>query len=337
MDSLPEQHIDSLPKDRREKAYKQVAWLWAARMQGISSKKELANKADFPSVEAMCVNLQHWGLAGMLPETSRPTRKPKVPKFESETQELPPFANAAAHLRDTLRTLESPYLEHMLTLKETLQGRYFVGKGETDEPNISEVRGAQWHPHPYEVVLIAVSILERQGNWWHVERLLNELHPRPAEANRQKLVRYIYGRAVDVNGRPKRDTDGRWKDEKDGLLHRAKQIATLIRGVHEVAPGPKPTDITSYDQWEAELLRPLIQQGLSDEEIEETVREGFERSKLETEQSVLEELELARQTLGEDEFARESSEAHRYLRELSEQPFDRDGFYRRLKFARDYE
>ena len=86
-------------------------------MQGSSSEEELANKADFPSVEAMRVNLQNWGLAGMLPETSRRTRKPKVPNFAGEVQELPSFANAATHLRDTIRTLESPYLEHMLTLK----------------------------------------------------------------------------------------------------------------------------------------------------------------------------------------------------------------------------
>lgn len=59
MDSVPEQHIASLPKEQREKAYKQVAWLWAARMQGSSSEEELANKADFPSVEAMRVNLQN--------------------------------------------------------------------------------------------------------------------------------------------------------------------------------------------------------------------------------------------------------------------------------------
>jgi len=244
MEGLTEQHIDSLPKDRREKAYKQVAWLWAARMKGISSDEELANKADFPSVEAMRISLQNWGLIGMLPETGKPTRRPKrrskVPKFEGEAQELPPFANAAAHLKDTISTLESPYLEHMLSLKETLQGPYFVGKGETEETNMSEVRGAQWHPHPWEVVLIAVSILERQGNWWHVERLLNELHPRPAEANRQQLFRFIYGRAVDENGRPKRNKDGRWKDEGDGLLFRTKQIAALIRARIKSPPGPSP-------------------------------------------------------------------------------------------------
>lgn len=226
----------------------------------------------------------------------------------------------------------------MLTLKETLQGRYFVGKGETDEPNISEVRGAQWHPHPYEVVLIAVSILEHQDNWWHIERLLNELHLRSAKANRQQLVRCIYGRAVDENGRPKRNKEGRWKDEKDGLLHRAKQIAALIRGAPEHSTGSKPAAVTSFDQFETEFfLRPLIQQGLSDKEIEERAREEYERSKLETKQSVLEDLELARRTFSEEEFARESSEAHEYLRELSEESFDRDGFYRRLKFARDYE
>jgi len=54
-------YIDSLPKEQHEKAYEQVAWLWATRLQGTNSEK-LANKALFPNVEAMDVNLQNWGL-----------------------------------------------------------------------------------------------------------------------------------------------------------------------------------------------------------------------------------------------------------------------------------
>jgi hypothetical protein len=156
----------------------------------------------------------------------QPKKTRKARTAEGEAEELPPFANAATHLRDAIRTLEDPYLEHMISLKETLQGNYFVSEGETDKPSAREVRGAQWHPHPYEVILIAVSILERLGHWGHVERLIKELHPRPAEANRQLLVRYIYGRRVDDKGHLQ-------KPEGDGLLDRAKQIAVLIRGARK--------------------------------------------------------------------------------------------------------
>ena len=76
-----------------------------------------------------------------------------------------------------------------MSLRETLQGDRFASEGETDETNIREVRGAQWHPHPYEVILIAVSILERRGNWAHVERLLKDLD---ASSNLQNSLRSAF-------------------------------------------------------------------------------------------------------------------------------------------------
>jgi hypothetical protein len=147
MNNLPEQHIDSLPNSKREEAYQQIAMVCFYRAQGLE-EDEVADKASFNSVEDMYFRLRRWGLSGLAPSYSKPARKPQVAAFEGEVQELPPFSNAATHIRDTIRTLESPYLEHMLTLKEILQDRYFVGKGETDEPNISEVRGAQWASSP---------------------------------------------------------------------------------------------------------------------------------------------------------------------------------------------
>lgn len=338
MHSLPPQHIDSLPKALREQAYKQIAGLWFARMQDVDSEEELATKAGFPSVEAMHANLQNWGLGGMLPARtmSKPVRKSRAPNVQGGAQELPSLKDAATTFRDTIRTLED-YLEQVTTLKETLRGDYFIGEGETEESNIREVRGAQWHPHPYVVILVATSILEHHGNWGFVERLLNELHLKPTEANRQQLVRYIYGRAVDENGRPKRNKDGKWKREGDGLLDRAKQIAALIRGAPKVRTGQKPSPITSLDQYEAWRIKQLIGQGLSQDEVERRAREEFEHSKMRVQQNILEELELAKRTLSEEEFTRESRVAHEGLQEVSNETFDRDSFIRRYKLAWDSE
>jgi hypothetical protein len=285
----------------------------------------------FDSEEGMSKQFKRWELPDwILPEVrtrSEPKKKDsrKARRAEGEAEELPPFANAATHLRDTIHTLESPYLEAMLTFKETLQGRYFVGKGETGEPNISEVHGAQWHPHPYEVVLIAVSILERQGNWWHVERLLKELHPRPAEANWQDLVRYIYGRKVDDKGRL-------LKDEGDGLLDRAKQIATLVRGAVKVKRGVKAPAIPSFDQLKAGWVRTLVdKKGYSREEVAREFREEWERGREEHLQGLHEELEIER-TAGNHAMV---EEIEREIRIAEAQEYDEDDLDRIWNLAKD--
>jgi len=261
------------------------------------------------------------------------TKKSRTLSVKGEAQELPSVTNASTHLRDTIRTLDL-YLENMESLKEILQGDFFLDEGETEESNIREARGGHWHPHPWLVTLIAVSVLERDGNWGHIERLLMDLHPRPTEANRQKLVRYIYGKEVDENGRPKRDKNGYWKDEGDGLLYRAKQIATLIRGAPMVRTGPKSPSITSLDQAEAWRIRLLIEQGLSQAKITKSEQEKFERDRAASKQSVLKELELAKQTFSEEEFALESRSAHEGLRELAEENWNRDDFIRQYNLAR---
>jgi hypothetical protein len=46
MDSLSEQHIDSLPKELRKKAYEKVALLWAARMQGLPRMVTLGSSVN---------------------------------------------------------------------------------------------------------------------------------------------------------------------------------------------------------------------------------------------------------------------------------------------------
>jgi hypothetical protein len=160
MNSLPDQHIDSLPSAKREEAYRQVGMVCAFRMKG-QLEADVAKNAKFNSVEDMYFRLKCWGLSGLLPQEEsekapKADGKGKAPGVEGDRQELPPFANAATHLRDTIRTLESPYLEQLLSLKETLQGRHFIGEGEMDEANMREVRDAQWHPHPYEVVLMGL-------------------------------------------------------------------------------------------------------------------------------------------------------------------------------------
>ena len=75
MDSVPEQHIDSLPKHNREDAYWQISTVCYLRGQGWEDE-EIVNKARFDSVEDMYFRLKRWGLTGLLP----PERQEELPK-----------------------------------------------------------------------------------------------------------------------------------------------------------------------------------------------------------------------------------------------------------------
>jgi hypothetical protein len=87
VDSLPEQHIDSLPEPKRDEAYVQVGMICAFRSQGLSEDK-VAYKAKFRSTNDMYFRLERWGLYGLLPLREDPQ------KVASEGEELPSAANA---------------------------------------------------------------------------------------------------------------------------------------------------------------------------------------------------------------------------------------------------
>ena len=87
VDSLPEQHIDSLPEPKRDEAYVQVGMICAFRSQGLSEDK-VAYKAKFRSTNDMYFRLERWGLYGLLPLREGPQ------KVASEGEELPSAANA---------------------------------------------------------------------------------------------------------------------------------------------------------------------------------------------------------------------------------------------------
>ena len=120
MNSLPEQHIDSLPEDKRDEAYLQVAMVCAFRKRGLS-EDEVAYEAKFNSTQDMYFRLERWGLSGLLPLR----KKPK--KVATESEELPSAANAgllggrkAKKLGE--KTLLPPAAEAVNQFRRTLEG-----------------------------------------------------------------------------------------------------------------------------------------------------------------------------------------------------------------------
>src|SRR5688572_13609717 len=107
MDSLPEQHLDSLPSWKREEVHRQVGMVCAYRIQGMPEDK-VAEKAKFVSVEDMYFRLKRWGLAGLVPveKEELPGQTPeKKARGSGEITDLPPAANAMNIFRGAIEKL----------------------------------------------------------------------------------------------------------------------------------------------------------------------------------------------------------------------------------------
>src|SRR4051794_27507016 len=128
MDSLPEQHINSLPKEAREGAYRQIGMVCAFRMREFS-EDEVARKAKFSSVEDMYFRLKRWGLPGLLPleeeseKTSKTTPERKA-RNSGQVIELPSAGNAATLFREKLEELLHA-TEDLKHRKESRQGKHY--------------------------------------------------------------------------------------------------------------------------------------------------------------------------------------------------------------------
>lgn len=254
---IPEQHIDSLPKDKREEAYEQVARLAAARLNGIESEEELARKAGFPSVEAMRSRLEVWGLTGLLPLGSKP--KPvgerKARGAEGEPVELPLPTSAMPLFENTVRFIEGE-ITYVAGLKEVLQGGRFMSEfaGEATEGGYGRmVGGGHWFPNSDLTRLIGSCLVEYGFRWETVEHLLEALHPNPAEAEREQLVHFLYG--------------------SEGLARKVPQIAALIRGAPKIGRGRKAEPISAADHAVVLGIRALMEEGISEEEAAQAVLE----------------------------------------------------------------
>jgi hypothetical protein len=152
VDSLSEQHIESLAGVTRKAAYDRIALLCALRHDGDYSEEEIAEKAEFGSTEAMHHQLQLWGLAGLLPlEDEEQARKGGAPHKGGErkgrgggkggredAERLPDAVGARDMFEYALARLKSDlhYIQH---LEEVLKGPIFEAR---------HVYSKETDPHP---------------------------------------------------------------------------------------------------------------------------------------------------------------------------------------------
>jgi hypothetical protein len=245
MNSLPKQHIDSLAKPTREEAYLKVGQLCLMRSKGIYSDDEIAKKVGFHSSETMSLQLETWGLSGLLPPGKEESKGSvaAAPKQDharkarqggGEAKELPAAGDAAELFGKVVDTLADG-LAQLDERKEFLQDGRFVVYERWHNPNLAvdqreyeELKGshgagfyfgptqrrtrflgADSHPPELLTALIGVYALLDEP----LRSLVDALHPDPRKADLGKIEKYAYGIGLDK-----------------GLRLRAEQLATEVRG-----------------------------------------------------------------------------------------------------------
>jgi hypothetical protein len=155
-------------------------------------------------------------------------------------------------------------VENLPDLVEAAQGRWFVGKSIERIPmwlSRDEVSEVEWRdlceaqgqdpnseqiplpqaevtienpidagsvpPRPLVTLIGAYALADGD-----MGELLRALHPNPSEADGEKLSRLLYAR------RP--------QDNENGLMRKAEQVATLVRG-GKTGRGAPPRDLSSYE------------------------------------------------------------------------------------------
>jgi len=295
MDSLPEQHIDSLPNSSREEAYRQIGTVCAFRMQGLS-EEEVAKKAGFSSVGDMYFRLKRWGLSGLLPLKEESEKAPKSvrerkARGSGTVVELPSADAAAPLFREKLEMLIRG-TEELKHRKEKLQGKRFVQSSvytapvhffreamsddeqwqslsehcgfepDADRFSTSDVRtwslgGGTSTPQAPLPALIAAYVL-MQGE---LEPLLEALYPgTPAADVLTKIRRRVEGK--------------KGSDKQDGLKALVRQLATLVRG-GDVDKGRDPAELSRHEINLACRITDDREAGILDEEIYEKLRHNL--------------------------------------------------------------
>ena len=293
MDSLPVEHINSLPRPKREEAYRRVGMVCAFRSRGLS-ESEVAKRAGFRSVGNMYIRLERWGLSGLMPpekqaESPRPKTidtKPKQKARSSGQPEELPNASAAAELfNDALDELTATVrmLEHLSLVYQggrfagtyTFEGSWIwppnrsseerwqeLGAQDDEDPDIESVplRSAMSNhpteagPYPPREVVVLIAAYALTGR--PIEPLLKVLSPEHSEADIEEINKLLY--ETKFAGR-----------SQNGLLRTAQRFAAAVYG-RKVGKGPPPPQ-SAGEHLLACYITERREAGLTDEEIRQEI------------------------------------------------------------------
>jgi hypothetical protein len=294
VDSLPEQHIDSIPNNQaRKEALKKVARVSFHRFYHPHlSEQEIAKDAGFENTENMRTSLKRWGLVGLLPpEEKKPTENNHKDSHELNPKpghglatQLPDISNARVLFRDTINTL-AHHLENLAYHKDVLWGGKFFATDEIPKEAemlpISYVRdempSEEWKklcsrlgedPESSVVYEYTDAVWAKGAShfprWEETFLITAVLMDQPLKAER--LLRELH---PEPDQAPREEIHklmfGR-PGKSEGLYASARKISRLIRG-GDTKPGRNPVGIDSFSQAEILSIREQREKGVSDKEI----------------------------------------------------------------------
>ncbi len=277
MDSLPEQHIDSLPKYKREGTYRQIGMVCAFRAKGLS-EDEVAEKAQFNTVEDMYFRLKCWGLSGLVPREEDVDKTERRARTTSEPVELPSAYDALPLFHRALQKLDWA-IGDLENRKEYLQNGRFVGHESTgpayspetgiEEGTLTIPMGGQQTPLEPLPVLIGAYVLADEP----LEPLLEKLNRWPQSVDKEQIQALIGGKKAA-------------KGHTRGLKSIVGMIARGIRG-GTIRPGPTTGEFSERIQNGVWYSRQLTQRGFDPATISERLSEAnFTRQEISQIQSL---------------------------------------------------
>jgi hypothetical protein len=297
MDSLPEQHIDSLPNHNREDAYWQISTVCYLRGQGWEDE-DIVNKARFESVEDMYFRLKRWGLTGLLP----PERQEELPKptaFGAESKQRPrgsgpseevPDASGAVDLFDEMLDVLRGTVRLVEDLSLGYQGKRFAGmytfegdltfprssysvqrwqelcRQHGQNPNVESfsISGVTSNypteagPYPPRELVMLIAAYALADR--PMEPLLKVLYPEHSKADIEEINKLLYETKFAGGS-------------QNGLLRTAQQFAAAVYGrkVGRGSPPEQPARESAREHLLACHITERREAGLTDEEIRQEI------------------------------------------------------------------
>jgi hypothetical protein len=291
--------MSDLSAAERDRAVPCITLAYYLRDKENKSDDQVADKLGFGSAEAMIHQFKRWGFPDWLvysnpPEPDRPKRKPRK---SGTPQEIPPARAAMALFQERIEVLGRA-VEALPKLVEGFQGGRFVGafveriligpsRDEVSEEEwewLCEVFGpdptsqGDWYPHlatpvdhpidsshvpPRQLVMLIGAYALADGN---MEELLKALHPNPPEVDAEKLSRLLHAKKSEHG--------------EDGLIRKAEQLATFVRG-GSTGRGAPPPDLSADEYVVACAITEFRERGWSEDRIYQTLAHlGYTKKKI---------------------------------------------------------
>jgi hypothetical protein len=283
----------NLSPEEQERASLVVVILLTLRHQGYS-EKDISDYFRTPNTPHRFDSIEHlysylrardvpdWQIypPGHTGDTKKtPTEKPhkqadRKARSQAALAKMLPPARQAEHLLEAMVTHIRHSIRRASRAETVLRGKRFETWTRLPPPFKEETAALEASEDPPDPLwrLIAMYALSDEPEMFRssevrpeavppMERLIKALHPRPEEAEREKINRYIEGW----------ETKGR---KHPGLKTRAKQVARLVYGSEVPEKGGRPpAEHPPKDMAAAKIVAEMQSLGISDEQIQRELNE----------------------------------------------------------------